>query len=250
MIALGFLVFLYCTYTHTKRKKIISDERFLNTVFIGLTAGIIGGRLLFALTQWQDFANNWIEIFYPWIGGFVIAGSIIGVLLTVPIYLKIYTIPILPFLDICGLYAPLMQAISRIGCFLAGCCHGAPTHQLLPWAVTFTDPSGSAPLHIPLHPTQIYISIASLVIFLILRAITLHVKTKPGHLIFLFLALESIMRFSIGFWRGDRGELFAFSFGNFSIELSKFQLVSFVLFIIALASLIIISIVNSKHESI
>ena len=105
MIAIGFLVFLYLTYNHSFRKKIIDGGVYLNVVFIGLIAGIIGGRFLFVLCSWHEFADNWLEIFYPWVGGFIVLGSIIGVLLVVPFYLIIKVItkaitklPIAPFI--------------------------------------------------------------------------------------------------------------------------------------------------------
>lgn len=38
-------------------------------------------------------------------------------------------------------------AVGRIGCFVAGCCYGAPT--TLPWGLDFGD-------GVPRHPTQLY----------------------------------------------------------------------------------------------
>ena len=61
----------------------------------------------------------------------------------------------------------LGQAIGRLGCFAAGCCWGKPTH--VPWAVTFTDVYAAravgTPLDTPLHPTQLYESLATFLIF-------------------------------------------------------------------------------------
>jgi phosphatidylglycerol:prolipoprotein diacylglycerol transferase len=46
-------------------------------------------------------------------------------------------------------------AVGKIGCFLAGCCHGTPTQ--VPWAVTFNHPDSLAePKGVPLHPSQLY----------------------------------------------------------------------------------------------
>ena len=55
--------------------------------------------------------------------------------------------------------------ITRIGCFLNGCCFGTPTDQ--PWGVAF--PKGSIPWHIfgdtHLHPSQLYSSLYGLGLF-------------------------------------------------------------------------------------
>src|SRR5271170_4086945 len=126
MLALGFLAFLFLTLRHPMRKKMISADSYINVVFFSLIAGISGGRILFILTNWETFSGNWFEMFYPWVGGLVILGSILGVLLTVPLYLKYLNVPILPLLDLAGLYTPVIQVIARLGCFLAGCCYGAP----------------------------------------------------------------------------------------------------------------------------
>src|SRR3990170_2457097 len=61
----------------------------------------------------------------------------------------------------------LGHAIGRLGCLAAGCCWGAVCHR--PWAITFNKPDAheltGVPLGIPLHPTQLYESLAELAIF-------------------------------------------------------------------------------------
>lgn len=48
------------------------------------------------------------------------------------------------------------HAIGRVGCFLVGDDYGRPSN--LPWAVAF--PEGLPPTTVPVHPTQIYETIA------------------------------------------------------------------------------------------
>ncbi|MFA7166905.1 MAG: prolipoprotein diacylglyceryl transferase, partial [Desulfoplanes sp.] len=112
--------------------------------------------------------------------------------------------PLWPWMDAIAVSVPLGQAVGRIGCTMAGCCYGAQCD--LPWAITFTDPTCLAPLNIPLHPTQIYHSLAGLSTFLILLIAKRYIKTQ-GMLTGLFLVLYAIFRFSIEFFRGDyRGD--------------------------------------------
>ncbi len=212
MIALGFVVFIFCTLYHPIRKQFATEENYQNVLFIGLLSGLIGGRVLAVLTDWPSFADNWIEIFFPWVGGLMVLGSIMGILLVVPWYLRLYKIPILPILDLAALYGPLMQAVARFGCFFSGCCYGIPVAETAWYAVRFSDTAGSAPLGIWLQPTQIYASLASFGIFLIIQAVFYTMSVRRGQLIFLYLTLESIARFTVDFWRGDRGDLVSISF--------------------------------------
>lgn len=242
MIAIGFTVFLWLTYRHETRKKLISGDLYLNTVFLGLLSGVIGGRLLFVITEWEHFLQSPLEILSPWEGGFVVLGSIIGVLLVIPLYLVYHKIKTLELLDLACEYAPLMQAIARFGCLFAGCCYGEIAANL-PWSITFTNPNGFAPLHVPLHPTQMYLALASFLIFLVLPLLKKTVATKPGQLTFMYLILESISRFTIDFWRGDRQVLHDLSLGTAAFfRLSTLQLYSLTFFVLCIIGLAIVSI--------
>ena len=221
MIAFGFFAFLFLSLRHPIRKKYLSQEQYLNLLFIGLASGIVGGRILYIIANPKEFASNWIEAFYPWIGGFFVLGSILGVLITVPLYLRCTKTPILPLLDLASLYAPVFQAIARFGCLGAGCCYGAAAPTLW-WAITFAHPDSSAPCNVALHPTQLYTSIASLVIFFILRASAKKLLATPGTLLFFYLILENMSRITIDFWRGDRHPFVASLF-NGHAQLSQAQ---------------------------
>lgn len=229
MIAIGFLVFLFLTLRHPLRKKLISRDLYLNALFVGLISAIAGGRILYVLLNHGEFSHNWFEVFYPWVGGFVVLGAIIGVLIAAPIYLYKNHVPVLPILDLAALYAPLMQSIARFGCLFAGCCYGAHAPDLL-WSITFTNPDAHAPLCTPLHPTQIYTSIASFMIFLILRRLAPVLLKRSGTLAFCFLMLENIARFTIDFWRGDRQPNIQF-FHDSALGISEVQCLSLISFI-------------------
>jgi phosphatidylglycerol:prolipoprotein diacylglycerol transferase len=86
------------------------------------------------------------------------------------------------------------HAMGRIGCFLNGCCYGRPTD--VPWAVVFHQEG------IPRHPTQIYESLALLVLFFILKRIE-RPPTRPGAVTLIYGLLYGAWRFFIEFFRGD-----------------------------------------------
>lgn len=203
MIALGFMVFLFLTNRHPARSRLISTELYTNLVFGGLLAGLVGGRVLFALSYPEHFSDNWIELFFPWVEGLMIVGAVVGVFIYGLIVLPLYKIKTFALLDLVAAYAPLMQSIARIGCFASGCCYGAPAPDL--WcAVTFTDPAGNGPLNIPLHPTQLYLCVISLLIFFITRTVYEYQNDRAGITVFTYLSLEMLGRIIVDFWRADR----------------------------------------------
>ena len=208
MIALGALLFLFLTYRQPRRKELLSGELYINSLLIGFLSAIVGGRLLFVLFELSAF-DNFFEIFYPWVGGFSLFGSIISVFISVSIYLKSKNIPVFKFFDFIAVYVPLLQAVARIGCFLAGCCYGAPASAKSFFSVTFTNAHSLAPCGIPLYPTQLYSSVASFLIFIFLLSISKRAYKIPGVLFFLYLMLESFSRFMVEFWRGNRVLFFA-----------------------------------------
>ena len=76
--------------------------------------------------------------------------------------------PVLSTADVLAPSVLLGEAITRVGCFLNGCCYGTATS--LPWAVRF--PEGSAPANVlaglAVHPAQLYASVLALAGFLVL----------------------------------------------------------------------------------
>ena len=88
---------------------------------------------------------------------------------------------------------------------MAGCCYGKPTQ--VAWAITFTDPAAAmnvgTPLGVPLHPTQIYESLAGLVILVVLLATERRGTPYDGRTFWRFVFLYGVSRFAIEFFRGD-----------------------------------------------
>ncbi|MCA9770096.1 prolipoprotein diacylglyceryl transferase [Candidatus Dependentiae bacterium] len=238
MIAIGLGIFTWLTLRHPWREKLISKDSFIQVLSIGTIVGIIGGRILFIISDWK-YITRWYDIFAIWEGGFSLLGTVISIAFFLPMYLKKINIPILPFCDLVALHAPLLQSISRIGCFIAGCCYGSQT-QLL-WNITYTHHDAFAPLCIPLHPTQLYSAIGLFFIFLLMYFITQKLVTKPGQVLYSYLMLVSSERFIIDFFRGDR-EFYAF-FHLFSIH----QYIAFGIFFIA-SILLLLTLINKKKN--
>ena len=201
MIVIGILVFMRFVRAHPSFKKLKLEGRFIDIMLIGITAALAGGRLLHAFTEPELFESPWRLIAF-WEGGLALLGGVLGVLIAIPWYLRKQKIPVIPFLDLIALYTPLLQGISRIGCFLAGCCWGCPTN--MPWAITYTGTNTEAPINVAIHPTQLYSSLWLLASFLLMYCFLQYRLRKPGQITCVYLMLMSIERFCVDFFRDDR----------------------------------------------
>jgi len=106
------------------------------------------------------------------------------------------------------------QIFGRLGCFFAGCCWGRPAPGF-PLAVEFTRTEAAqqvgTPLHIPLHPTQLYEAVPMLLVFVVL-AYSFNRRKFIGQQLCLYLLMYSVLRFNVEFFRGDpRGTIGFFS---------------------------------------
>ncbi|MBN1846048.1 MAG: prolipoprotein diacylglyceryl transferase [Sedimentisphaerales bacterium] len=107
-------------------------------------------------------------------------------------------------LDLTCLTIPPAWAISKIGCFLNGCCYGSPCS--LPWAVSYPETAGSPPAGASVHPTQIYEILLMLVIAIVFWR--LPYQRWCGAMLCWFAALYGLGRTLIDFFRGDQRHFF------------------------------------------
>jgi phosphatidylglycerol:prolipoprotein diacylglycerol transferase len=177
--------------------------------FYLILSAIVGSRVLYVLLKPEHFLTHPLQIVMFWKGGLVFIGGAIAAVATGVFYLRRKNQPFWRWADAFAPGIALGQGVGRIGCLMAGCCYGKETQ--VPWAITFTNPLSLAPLHIPLHPTQIYHSLAGFFTFFLLLASGRRLKGS-GQLFGLFLTAYGVLRFFIEFYRGDfRGHLGLFS---------------------------------------
>lgn len=185
-------------------------------------AGALFGARLFHVLQYNA---SYTETFGPawhghlwrallvWQTGLVYYGGLLGGMIAAFISCRFYRMPPVLLADLAAPYLALSQAITRVGCFLNGCCWGTITD--LPWAVQF--PQGclahqrmagaagfppDAPWSPPLHPTQLYMAAGLIAIFLVLK-IRLECKRWRGEIAVLYALCYGLLRFLAEFVRGD-----------------------------------------------
>ena len=198
-IATAFLSGIFLA-SWAAKKEGIDPQKIMDLAFYILVAAIVGSRLLFVLINIRDYAENPLGVFKIWQGGLVFYGGLLGAIPVSIYYLRKNHLPVWPVADIVAPALALGEIFGRWGCFFAGCCYGKPSG--VPWSVAFTDPDSLAPLHVHLHPTQLYSSVAALIIFLLLLYVR-KIKRFHGQVFWSYLLLYSLARFVIEFFRGD-----------------------------------------------
>jgi phosphatidylglycerol:prolipoprotein diacylglycerol transferase len=158
-----------------------------------------------------------------WAGGLTYYGGFIGATAIAIPLLKRDRFPFWKAADFAAIGIPLGLAFGRMGCVLAGCCFGAECH--LPWALSFPagSPASEAQFEshllvtkmlpsLPVHPTQVYESAASLAICAVCWFWVNPRKRYDGEVFVWFLALYAAARFVIEILRRDaRGGLVGLS---------------------------------------
>lgn len=193
----AILGIIYVSYQ--TRKKYNTSFDTINTLFLlMLVSAIVGGKVFLFFENPSFYAHNMSKLVSS--KGFVFYGSLLFCIPVMLFFFKKNKLPVLPMLDIMAVTTCLVHFFGRIGCFMAGCCHGIEWHG--PLAVTFTDPACLAPLNTPLHPTQLY-SASMVGSILIILLIVKSRKSFNGQLFLLYLILYAIGRSIVEIFRGD-----------------------------------------------
>ncbi|MBN1276542.1 MAG: prolipoprotein diacylglyceryl transferase [Deltaproteobacteria bacterium] len=229
-VAAGFLAGLLITVRIGKTEGFTSQQ-IMDMGFIIVLSAIIGSRLMYVLMNARYYISNPLDIMKVWQGGLVFSGGIIGVVLMMSWYIRRHRLPFWKTADLWAPAAAIGQGIGRIGCLMAGCCHGRVTDSLV--GIIFTHPDSLAPLNIPIHPTQIYASISGFAIFAVLILMRPR-RIFHGQIFLWYIILHSTSRLFIERFRGDdRGMLQ-------SAGMSITQLVSILLLTVSVIALIMI----------
>jgi phosphatidylglycerol:prolipoprotein diacylglycerol transferase len=202
LLALAFLVGLWVISRQAKRAGLDANRITDMAVWV-LIAGLVGAKLLLVAVDWRYFGRNPREIGSILQSGGVY-GGLIGGILVAWWYVRRNHLPGWQTADVLVPGVALGQAIGRLGCFAAGCCWGRTTQ--VPWAVTFTDVYSAravgTPMDTPVHPSQLYESFATFLIFLVLLWLAPR-KRFQGQVALVYVALYSAVRFGLEFLRGD-----------------------------------------------
>jgi phosphatidylglycerol:prolipoprotein diacylglycerol transferase len=200
MIALAFVVGTWLGVREARRKG-FNPELIYDLLFIVMLSSLAGARLYYVLvSEPLEYLRHPLEILAIWNGGMSLHGGLLGGLLAGLWFTRSRHLPFWRFADTVTPSIMLGQAVGRMACVLNGCSYGKPT--LLPWAITFTNPSSAAPHNIPLHPTQFYELSTDLTLFGILWLLRRRMGFD-GQLFLLYWMSYGVARLILESFRGD-----------------------------------------------
>jgi phosphatidylglycerol:prolipoprotein diacylglycerol transferase len=181
----------------------LPGERVADLAFWMVLWGLVGAKALLLVTS-PSYLTSLENLWWLLRSGGVFYGGFIGAAIAAFVLLRRYRIPFRRAADALAPSLALGHAFGRLGCFAAGCCYGAGCER--PWAVTFTHPlahsiSGT-PLHVPLHPVQLYEAAFNLANYALLAWLYRR-RPAPGTVLATYLMTYGVGRFCIELFRGD-----------------------------------------------
>lgn len=257
MLAIGFLSGIMFAAWRAGKAGENPDHIYNLSVWIVISS-LFGARLYYIVTHYSEFRVDnagsvftriFLELknmFWPissdgqvGISGLVLYGGLILATAATAYYLKKHRLSVLLYMDILAPSIGLGEFFTRIGCFLNGCCFGTPTNSVC--GVVFPEDSAAGFYfpNTPIHPAQLYNSLAGLSIFGLLLYFERYKKFK-GFTALMYFVLYSVGRFTIDFFRYyEKGMTFW--------GLSHNQILSIIVFMVAGSLLVYCTIRAGKN---
>jgi len=219
MLALSFLTGIFFAMYLAKKRGLNPDVVSDLALYVIISA-IIGARLYYVMTHFEEFRGNLFSIINPvhdgqiGISGLVMYGGFIAAIVTAATFFKVKKLPALQYLDVCSPSVGIGIALTRIGCLLNGCCHGAAAKTGAFLSLNYPNNGSPAGYYqhvlpipyggsggLPLQPSQLYESAGGLVIAAAILLAGRSKKSFTGLQFYLLIVLYALMRFFIEWTR-------------------------------------------------
>lgn len=198
-IMLGALLGYLYLLRQGKKIQLSTDKAAQMTLLIFVSA-YAGGKIFLWLSNWDYYMQNPAKMFQLNGSGFVFYGSFILAIISLLVFFRLNKLKPSAVFDILAVTVTLVQGFGKIGCFMAGCCHGKVCSAS--YGITFTNFKSQAPLNVPLYPVQL---IDAAIIFSCLILILMVRKQAyfNGKLMLIYGIFYGCGRFLTEFLRGD-----------------------------------------------
>lgn len=197
----------------------IKFQDIIDYILIAIPISILFARLYYVIFNLDNYKDNLWNILNIRKGGIAIYGCIFGGAIVIIFYSKIKKINVLDLLDYIIPYVSLGQAIGRWGNFINVEAYGTEYRGILRMGIIESNQ------YIEVHPTFLYESIITFILFFMLMYFQKNRKFK-GEIFNIYLIIYSFFRMFIEELRVD-----SLMLGNIRIS----QLISIFIFIIAIS---------------
>lgn len=192
---------LLVVYKNAKHFNLRTEEIIGLLLYIGL-GSIFGAKYFTFLVNIKKYNGTFSfeEV------GLSSYGAVIGIIILLLLYSKQYKKRFKDLIYIVLPSIPLMYAIGKIGCFLAGCCYGIEYNG--PFSISYKY-SYSAPKELSLFPVQLLESIVFICIFWYIYRKGKKLKSN-NHVIGQILIISGIAKFLLDYLRMSHlGKMFS-----------------------------------------
>ncbi|MBQ4105991.1 MAG: prolipoprotein diacylglyceryl transferase [Lentisphaeria bacterium] len=200
MAALGFLAATWAVNANRKTAGLDSD-RTAGVMITAMVAGIVGARIFYVCRFFDYFRDNLWMIVRVDRGGLVFFGGFFCAIIALWCYCRYWKIDFIRLLDLISPALAIGHAFGRLGCFLNGCCFGAPSGRF----PGISHPAGTEPFarygNVPLHPVQLYEAAFNILLFVLLFRLVR--RSKRGVVVSCYFIGYGIIRFADEFFRGE-----------------------------------------------
>ncbi|MCR5545585.1 MAG: prolipoprotein diacylglyceryl transferase [Lachnospiraceae bacterium] len=244
IIAFGMVLAGAFILSDAKRKG-QDEDAYMDVILWAIIIGVIGARVYYVVFSWDEYKDNWIDVFKFREGGLAIYGGIIGGLIGTLIVCHIKKLKFLDVADSACLGVLIGQVFGRWGNFFNREAFGGYSDGLFSMQIPIeavrdsTDITTEMMQHlvtidgisfISVHPTFLYESLWNVGVFLFLFFLRKK-KSFDGEIWFFYLALYGLGRMWI---EGLRTDQLKFSGTNVAVS----QVLSAVLVILSLIYLV------------
>lgn len=108
----------------------VSENELWAALWTLLFAGIVGAKVAFIALGWEHYARGELRLFADFTVGFVFFGGLIAAGLAGALFAHLRGLSFTRGADYFAVAVPVGHALGRVGCFLAGCCHGRLGHPV------------------------------------------------------------------------------------------------------------------------
>jgi phosphatidylglycerol---prolipoprotein diacylglyceryl transferase len=238
MMAFGFMAGL-ANWVQLGRKEGRDFNFCSDLLFWVMVSGVVGARLAFVAGDWEHFSKDLKAIVRVDQGGLIFYGGLISAAAVLFFFARSRKQPFSSLVDFVITSVPVAHAFGRVGCFLNGCCFGAPSGRMpgvcypgdtvsLAWRhhVAAGLIQADAARSLPVHPVQLYEAALNVVLFLCLRYLYPR-RRWNGQVVVAYMCGYAAVRFATETLRGDRGQRMQY------LGLSSAQWVSLALLAVA-----------------
>lgn len=219
LITTGICLALFMFYTYAKKKEGLPEDHLYNLALITIPVSIVGARVMYVVTEWDQYKGDFLKMINIRGGGLAIYGAIIFGIITVYTYSRITKLSTLKLMDAAAPAVMIGQAIGRWGNFMNAEAYGySPGVENLPWRMEITDALGNVTVA---HPTFLYESLWNVVGILLIYLVFYKKKKFDGQIIFTYLGWYGFGRMWIEMLRTDSLYLFKGLLGE-TIKISVF----------------------------